>query len=466
MKDFLKKYAIILVSGVVALVGLAGIVLGVSRFSKAEDLLTEATSPMDKIKGLQRGVPVETAGGETQNVIPNTALLDQVKDFYVQKQALALKDAKKALHLNIGYNPQTGTYKYTLMPGAEGIFPEPRSAAEPYGFRSAYRQAVEKLQENLNCGSPPTAEDIEAEMDNLDQQIGFHAQLNGGRGGRGAVGSRVLSEQERRSFAVNKASDDKAKAIKIYADQECLDIVEDAFGATSEPPVLETMWAAQMSLWIQQDIVKAISEVNASAENVFQSPIKRIYDIDVQNGYYLGTVRSVSGMVSLTGRSEEFPDSFTGFAADDYWDMTAFKIDVVIDIEKIEEFIDAMYRQGHYVLYFWELDSLAEAEQASPGSGKQSLTEEDLYRYGEGSLVRGTFYFEVYLIKDFFHWGIVDTGISAEGKPLLKLFDGRTLEVDDVDQRKDVPGLTGLMPKTIRDLISGEEEDTGGRRRR
>ena len=260
------------------------------------------------------------------------------------------------------------------------------------------------------------------------------------------------SDEELQTLAIEMAANKRASSIKVYCGVNDLDIISDCYTASGIAPSVDSMWWAQLSVWLQQDIASAIAEVNASAKDVTESVVKRILAVQMMHGYLLS-----NGFVGMDNTT--LPESFTGMESTDQYDMLHFGLTLVIDARRIPEFLDAMYKQNHYVLYSWKIEEMDESSTGKRSRGQANTA--DLYQYGAAPIVKLTTYWEGYLLRDFYHWGIIGYDLNKEtGKPVLVMYDGKRKEVDDIEDREN---LAGLMPKSIREALTDDSEESSGR---
>lgn len=66
---------------------------------------------------------------------------------------------------------------------------------------------------------------------------------------------------------------DVAKTIKVYIDPTTMDVQQAIIGAV-QPPEPSVIYWAQAALWAQEDLFRAVADINNSATDVTQSPIK------------------------------------------------------------------------------------------------------------------------------------------------------------------------------------------------
>jgi hypothetical protein len=168
-----------------------------------------------------------------------------------------------------------------------------------------------------------------------------------------------------------------------------------------EPPEPREMWYAQVSLWIQEDLMEAIAAVNEAAARalgeaevgVAKMPVKRIENIRV-----LGYVTSSGAMVEIpaagagagsAAQATAPGPSFTGRKSDERFDVVRVMLTVVMDQRDILQLIDAVTRENFYQLVGFEYTALESVDPAG-------------YLYGDEPNVRAVFDFEGYMARKIF----------------------------------------------------------------
>ncbi len=476
--DFVKKNLIMIISAAVSVLALVALVLGISQIDGVKQVLAKAQQEIANVNTILEGVRVERPGGQSVSLIPTEKSNQSMRKEIALRREQGLKTLRKALQENIGYDPEKKTLK--RRPIMDGIFPKPVSDDLPFKFPQKYQEALAQLLTKMQAGSVPTEKEVLQEKESAAQDRGFlpseekktatpaKPKDRAVRGNFGVQTTAIPTANPLESLemqAILRAADKRARKIKVYCDlggedakERPLDILSDVYTLSGgTPPPIEDMWWAQVSYWIQDDITTAIAETNASAANVLESPVKRILKVSMMHGYM---VRSQNGNMEFAGRDEaQMPASFTNLGSDKYYDTVRFKVELVMDARQIPVFVDAMYRQSHYLLYHWEVESIIQPELRTDNIRNS----ERLYRYGTVPVVKLTTCWEGYLFRDFYHWGIVGYGVNADtGKNYVVLYNSdKPHELEDEESRK---GLDGLMPKTIRQLLGSEaaEENTAG----
>ncbi len=456
--EFIKKNLIVLVCGAISIISLIAIFIGQAKIASAKDALAQAQKYIDTINSLQRGVPVTTPDGKTLNLIPTKEAIEKLKEISNLYKAQGYQALGKALKINIGYDPKSHKTRRQLL--LDGIFPEPVTPDKPFMFAKIYNKSLANLLTKLHAGDAPSDEDIERNYEIVAQDLGFLAEEAAGtqQGEEGKGTKKKYTEEDLKKSAIQKAIIEKANSIKIYCTTDALDIIQEAYTSSSgQPPLTEDMWWAQLSYWLQTDIIDAINQTNSNSKNVIESPVKRILEIKMMHGYV-----TPEGFI---GRDDPgLPDSFTVMAGNKYYDVVRFSITVIIDARMIPLFIDSLYKEGYYTMYLCNIESIDSLENISR-QRNQSGTK-DLYYYGPSPVIKFTSYWETYLLRDFYHWGIIGYDVNPKtGKTQLILYNGNKVEVDNIEDRTK---LQGLMPKSIRQLLTGEgaEENSSRKSRR
>ncbi len=347
-----------------------------------------------------------------------------------------------------------------------GVFPKPDKESTKFQFVEVYERALRRLPIGLIAGTLPTNEEVEDERQNvLDLQLLEAEQLEeggqrapaitqrnaalprarpppavvgggatmmgaGGRGslrmaggagvrgggGRfaGAMGAgapaRAARGGEPKYDPVYRANVSKAKSIRCYVDPPTFH-VSPIVNVTSAPPP-DQMWFAQVSLWVQQDLVAAIARVNEAAARqvtdgdayVEQMPVKRIELLRVLGYQAPGGLLSFPGGDTGGVRSE----SFTGQTCNDQFDVVRFVLVVVVDQRDVLQLIDQISKQNYYQCI---------------GAGYSMVNPDDAqhgYLYGPEPVVRVQLEFEGYMAR-------------AVYKPLMPAEIRRMLGADEGD---------------------------------
>jgi hypothetical protein len=445
--QFVKAYWMSLASGVVAVVAIVVAALGMTgdtviqqmnqRVQSAREITTLQSDPQN-----QETINAEKELGQKRE-----------QDYEaVVKAAESINERKPLL---------------------EGAFPEPAQLSTPYTFREAYRKKMLELPRELKAGTLPTDQDLadeaeiqgdlarrkkEQEGDTTEtaqptkpvptlpgravrpgpppvppvqppprdpgretrvpgpgQQPPPVANTPPGHGSRspGAVQlSSADQEQVRR-----RANIKKARSIRVYAAPDTAFHVSPMAFTEGTPPTPQEMWYAQVGLWVQEDLVKAIARLNDEAAqrvgekdaNVANMPVKRIESIRVL-GYVTAEGSLVAFSVGATGARQQSTaegrqggpalTSFTGKRSDEQFDVIRVVLTVIVDKRELLKLVDGVTRANFYQLVGAEYTAV---EGTDTGD----------YLYGGAPLVRAELDFEGYMSRRIFK-GLMPPAVLQE----------------------------------------------------
>ena len=273
------------------------------------------------------------------------------------------------------------------------VFPKVKERFAPNVFKDRCDQKRRELLALLNAKDPPSSQEVEeyrAEMLKLRQkesrekgevpagQIGKAPNLLNPGLQPGLVGPQglpaaleSLPPEERVKQDPNAgAAIKRAHEVFCYAN---IDALDPRNRITIKDPPVELMWESQLSLWVQEDILQALSKINneAAAQLPEQNrwvaylPVKHLMYIAVGN--YLrkseGAAMSASPGMSMGQRSTGSAGSelmapnppqggaeaaFTKRAADANVDVVHLALGLVIDANALLRIIDEIEKTGFY----------------------------------------------------------------------------------------------------------------------
>ncbi|MEW6251088.1 MAG: hypothetical protein AB1716_10605 [Planctomycetota bacterium] len=433
--QFIKSYWISLVSGVVALTGIAVGIFGMTSDSVTKEM-ERRKQPVNEIASL-RSSPQNESTIEAQKKLGQRFTEQHERTLQV------------AMQVNVRQPLLTEVFpKREQNQPAAPVLPQ-----HNYRFRKLYEDRLAAFPLELEGGGLPTLQELndEAEIvaemqkkkaeqegaEAAEQALratpqmpmgapmggrgappmpmgGRGAPPMGGRGappmpmgGRGAppgaggrmpmapiagaapaaVQATVTEEVQQRAAAK------KARAVRIYVTPECF--YQSPITASDEAPTPRDMWYAQVALWIEEDLVNAIKRVNAEHAtqvdpkdaNVTRLPVKRIVNV-AMDGYVTstGAIAPFPTGLGQVGTSLTGP-SFTGRKSDDQFDVVRFRLAVVVDRRNLLDLVDAITRSNFYQLVGAEYNTVS-AEDAQNG-----------YFYGPAPVVQAALEWEGYLTR-------------------------------------------------------------------
>lgn len=303
-----------------------------------------------------------------------------------------------------------------LVPNA---LPAPASNADAFAFRNAYIKERDRLIAKLHGGPPPSAEDIQlVSMELRSKSAATEKQPDEAWSlSEGAVvetptmSRRPQSREELlRQDASFVAGMRRAKQIWMYVEPSALGV--HTLAGFDEPPSAESIWQAQMSLWIQRDIVTALARVNEAAAAelgkadaadklwVANLPVKNLRRLSIRDRLGKGGGQN---MTQVT-----WADSFTNKNNNASMFMVPVQMEVVVEAAALPALLTELARVNFYT-------PIAVSFYAVPPDLGQKV-----YQYGAGSILRVVIDLEGYYFRDVF-----EAWIPESLKPVLANPDAR-----------------------------------------
>jgi hypothetical protein len=239
----------------------------------------------------------------------------------------------------------------------EGIFPDPHFvAARPFDAKERYRQSFKELFEpysptagypQIDAKPPLPPAEIAAALERVreDYLTGNFLPPKTMADLTPQEADKLKALQAKRHIEVLQQH---AKSIHIYAQTEPgpgypFEVQGWSSDAVAKPPTNIEIWDGQMSLWIQQDICRAIqltNKVDTPSANVMNSPVKQLLQIKV-DPKYIGLAKDDS--LSVDHRiPDDFSVSMSGRYCNPLYDVRHAALMVIIDSQRMPEFFNAL----------------------------------------------------------------------------------------------------------------------------
>ena len=297
--DMLRKHLFFIICGLVATAGIALGAFGASRMSNVKTNMDKAIAVHGRISSHISDPPSE----------------EKIRAAQEANQA-SVKQYEQVIQLAGQANAQ-------LMPN---FFPQPNLNAK-HRFREEYRKSLEALYDRLRAGTIPTPDEVADQERRLKEEASGNADRNFGMDATEAArsgaatgppvteaestsASGLVSPEHARKDPYILACLSKAHTIYCYAippaalEASSLDVTDAVYQDTGVAPDVKDCWYAQLSLWVQQDVVDAIMRVNkAAADRIEQSgeapwvgtlPVKELISLRVSK-YHRGGGETVPG---------------------------------------------------------------------------------------------------------------------------------------------------------------------------
>lgn len=408
--DFVAAYWMSLISGVVALLAIGALAFGLTRNTV--------------IAEMQRHKAAANEIGSLQSGVKNKAEIDAEieRGRKSQEQINATREVAKQINRR--------------EPLIAGVFPKASQMEPLFRFQEAYRAWAYGLPRELMGAGPPTAQEAQDEFDRLveeERQKGgptpesAPAREPNDRGQASPPGQPGGAQSGvTMNDAAAQAAIRKARNIRMYVEAVG---PRGAFHIspvwqTDQAPREEDLWYAQVGVWIQNDVVRAIREVNDEAAqkldpkdaHVGNMPIKHLLAVRVAGYNSTPPIKfdaaSAGGSSGLHGVAlpADVKTSFTGRACDAQFDVVRFSVAMIMDQRDLLKFADRITRMNFYQLV--GLDYVAAPSTLS--------TAEGAFYYGDSPVVRATFDFEGFMARDVYLATMpveVQTKLGAQKKP-------------------------------------------------
>lgn len=260
------------------------------------------------------------------------------------------------------------------LASAEGetFFPEPTQYG-PLAFRDVYRAQFDILLKRLKAGTPPTRMEIEQMQDLIDEEEHARAFQKGDEDdsdGEKTPGedqdagkeprSGLITATEAWKTAASRAAIQKARSLYCYATRDSFDENAKVYQGLSPLPIY--MWSAQLTLWVQQDVVESLARINDEVAEQLKSagkrawigvlPIKELVSIRVSD--YLQNAAPGSGPIVLGDKPSYPPGTkesvFTQNGPTDLYELVQFSLKMVVDVRDLPLIIDEICKDKFHTL--------------------------------------------------------------------------------------------------------------------
>ncbi|MHC4067026.1 MAG: hypothetical protein ACYSUI_21325, partial [Planctomycetota bacterium] len=328
--------------------------VGINAMSEVTDEMGQATQlsgQLSQLSGGRDGLINQAAiDAERQR-------LDQIRAYHDKVLAWA-KDHNR-------YEP--------LLPD---VFPYP-TRDQKLDFRRAYAQRLAQLPDLLDAGTAASEQDVaDAEVEireeaKAEERFGIDERETDAFGEAAQPEevplrhpSGLLTDYGAKQSARARANIARAQQFRCYATMNSLEVISQINEGIT--PEVRDMWDAQISLWIQEDVIAALARVNdrqaAKLQEEGQSawvgnmPIKRL--ISIATSAPLGyVVEGSAGELPARpqGDNAAFPPSsassvFTGTVSNELFEVAQFTLKMVVDARKVPEIVEEVCKDNFHTL--------------------------------------------------------------------------------------------------------------------
>lgn len=371
--EIVKKNIVSIICGVVALAALVFYLFGVKpKFSDLHhdmEALTNKPQQIAQIESTPRMLPLIVPGDQRKlDVFPNEQVIATGKNLVDRLAEEAKKVVKQAVLINQGKAAGSPSPRTLLVPGS---LPLPRPASLAFSFRTQYNEMFKRggrpggngtsLPDMLQAGEPPTeAEIARAKYDLWDKQYKPQIELRDGQ----PVNRKEVEADYLRTIANFDEDFRRKRALtsKVYLDPTALVPSQNIVTGTAAPSA-ENMWYAQVALWVQQDVCRAIATLNQTSPNIPNSPVKHLLSIDVKQDITMYTLKGGAGSAPAAAPgndlggggtaagpagqvvdidAKDYTLSPTGRVCNRLYDVVQFNVTAVVDAKAVKPFIQQL----------------------------------------------------------------------------------------------------------------------------
>jgi hypothetical protein len=361
-----------------------------------------------------------------RNIRANMKIIEERKkqvqqqnaDFEKAMNAALAMQKNNAFHATVGPDGSVTPVPRTLL--IEKVLPKP-TKAQAINFKEAYVKAFDELKARLRGREKPSTQEITderarkgAEKPSTTLDLGPWVSIEEPESARPTkVKERPLPEILRENPRTT-AADRVARGVRMY-------VADNALGRqnkllTMDVPTEIEIWQAQMSLWIQQDVVNVLTRMNEERAAQLEKEGKK----DHQWVAYMPVKHLIGlridaklGKGGGSGGAKTWAASFTGVNNDDKMFKVPLQLELVVEESALMDLIDRICRTGFYTPISITYDAI-----------KPNPLFED-YVYGEQPAVKVVIDLEAYYFRSVFEeWipqvlkKILKTPNAAdEGKP-------------------------------------------------
>lgn len=402
MMDIVKKNIVSIICGVVAI---AAIVVAFTMLTgKQADLQKELEGrkavhdSISKLLTATRQLPVvspDSSETATLTKFPNEKIIKQGNDIIAQVAVESKNMLDEAVKMNA----------HTLL--TPGSLPEPQGVSA-FNFRNDYlryfpapptaggatapniNQLVARSQftADLHAGLPPSPEEIKIKLDEKAKEIRDKRLVT--YGGTATNEPQVAAEiQEEGRKLPMKLRADVAKNSRVYINPNTFTPWPNIIGLANQPDPAD-IYGAQLTLWIQQDVINAINDANANSKNgIADAVVKHLIRVQINPMPVLPAGVATPGIDPDAPITPDKTVSPTGRISNGMYDIFHIQIDADVDAAKLPEFLRALGK-GRFMTPLWvDLKTVDNALELAQG-----------HDYGKAAVVNAHVQCEVLYLRD------------------------------------------------------------------
>jgi hypothetical protein len=167
---------------------------------------------------------------------------------------------------------------------------------------------------------------------------------------------------------------DRARKFKLYLDNNAFDVNQNIIGVAAPNPI--DIWNAQQTLWVQEDVARAIAAANADSSSIIDAPVKQLIKLTIPQGIYLMATAQNGGTPPAAAPVEgadsqpitKVPTvSATGRVSNPLYDVIQFQLLVDVDAAKVPQFLATLTRNRLLDVYNMDVFAVDSADAGTRG---------------------------------------------------------------------------------------------------
>lgn len=447
MKDFVTQNIVLVVSVVVFLLALGAIALPVMQVNQAVADLEQVKSRLQQV----------------QNAIRMAQSPKWIKDSEDAIRGIR-EDQESVIEEALLF-----CWRPPMLVDGKVVFPSADVQAERFRFRGYYLKQFDEWLKTLKATHAPTQEEFAKALEDAKTREMLVRPV-GADGTPAALSSDELAELTDR--VMRRLIYDAARAGHIYATEDAFHhLITDT--GTIIDPTPEQMWAMQLNLWIQEDIVKAIVEANgkpvprysypggketfvlgAPPVNVREAAVKRLLSIRVDKDYYRGPT-------GQAGSAAARP-TMTGHLSGNKYDVLHYTFEVIMDTRRVSYLVTALSQQNFHTplsISYSQLDTTQDPRNAIDPSRGAGMPIRD---WGDDPVMKLTFECEAVFMKSPQSWRDPKDPVQSKRKrsEFFKKYPDKVLKLLRGKEEVALPADPAAREAKIRELIDSDPNIT------
>jgi hypothetical protein len=300
---------------------------------------------------------------------------------------------------------------------AYNIFPEPTDMSR-YIFdyyAENYIKAIDQMFQEINAGDAPSENELQADL-------------------AGTANTRSMRNiDENTKKIIDARCKARARSIGLYARPQVFDWYNywSQYQYSGRASAIYDCWYSQLAYWVYEDVMETIKKLKGDHNSLLASPVKRLGRVSFRslssiNLQPMDQTKSTAQKDVPFMITEERPpilveNSWTGRVGDDQRDVFHFSLSVIVEVDKVPDFMRELCSAKEHVFRGWDgksepvkgvhnqitiLNSIIEPVDRESPIHKN-------YRYGASAVVQWSGVCEYVLRKEAYQ-EIIPEAITAE----------------------------------------------------